>query len=190
MLITTRHSLKDRVDDFYRTPTCAVQALIGIEGNRIPRVIWEPACGDGAIVKPLEAAGRIVVASDLVDRGAGYLSRRDYLMEPVPEGVQGVITNPPYKLAMEFVEKAVREVPYSAWLLRLNFLESVRRMSFFKDISPARVLISSRRLPMMHRDGWAGPKNGSNACHAWFIWDGAAEKTEIGWFDWEEWGDG
>jgi hypothetical protein len=41
--------------------------------------------------------------------GAGYLSRRDYLMEPVPEGVQGVITNPPYKLAMEFVEKAVRE---------------------------------------------------------------------------------
>jgi hypothetical protein len=31
--------------------------------------------------------------------------------------------------------------------------------------------VSSRRLPMMHRFGWDGPRATSNTCYAWFIWD-------------------
>ena len=111
-------------------------------------------------------------------------------METVPPGVGGIITNPPFKLATEFVEKAVREVPYSAWLLRLNFLEGVKRMAFFKAHPPARVWVSSRRLPMMHRDSWDGPESTSNTCHAWFVFDRAEPGTVVGWFDHMEWGDG
>jgi len=33
--------------------------------------IWEPACGDGAISRVLEAAGYQVISTDLIDRGYG-----------------------------------------------------------------------------------------------------------------------
>ena len=102
------------------------------------------------------------------------------------KGVEAVITNPPYKLAVEFAEKALEEVPYLALLLRTNFLESTSRLSFFRKHQPARIWISSRRLPMMHRHGWQGPRAPSNTCFAWFIWDRISEqKRVIDWFDWK-----
>jgi len=49
-----------------------------------------------------------------------------------------------------------------------------------------RVWISSRRLPMMHRHGWQGPRASSNTCFAWFVWDERSEqKRIIDWFDWK-----
>jgi hypothetical protein len=45
-------ALKERGDDLYETPVVAVQALLRHE--RLPRVIWEPACGPGSIVKVCE----------------------------------------------------------------------------------------------------------------------------------------
>ena len=36
---------------------------------------------------------------------------------------------------------------------------------------PARVHVLSRRLPMMHRDGWDGPKASSQMNTAWFVWE-------------------
>ena len=35
----------------------------------MPRCIWEPAAGDGALVRPLEEAGFTVIASDIADDG-------------------------------------------------------------------------------------------------------------------------
>ena len=64
-----RHALADRRDDFYATPLEAIQAFISIERPFIPSRIWEPACGDGAIVMPLREAGYTVHATDLVARG-------------------------------------------------------------------------------------------------------------------------
>ena len=45
-----------------KTPQEAVLALLRVE--RLPHRIWEPACGPGAIVKVLRAAGHDVVAAD------------------------------------------------------------------------------------------------------------------------------
>lgn len=185
MRINSTHSNADRGMDFYPTPTCAIEALIRIESARIPRTIWEPACGDGAIVKPLLAAGYNVIATDLLDRGCGT-GGIDYLTAPVPSLAKGIITNPPYRIAQAFLTKAIRDVPYSAWLLRMNFVESLSRLPFFKTTPPARILVSSRRLPMMHRDGWTGPKSTSNQCHAWFIFERGATQAETMWFDWKD----
>jgi hypothetical protein len=184
--VNSTHSLADRGDDFYPSPIEAVKSLIAIEHERLPSVIWEPACGDGAIVKPLEDAGHYVIATDLVDYGGGYEGDVDYLSAGPHPLVEGIVTNPPYKLATEFVQKAVAEVPYSAWLLRLNFLESIKRLTFFRQTPPARVWVSSRRLPMMHRHGWDGPKSTSNMTYAWFVFEKDARETKIGWFDWAE----
>ena len=61
------HTQADRGHDLYETPACAVQALLRAES--LPRTIWEPAAGRGAIVRELRSAGHVLIASDLVARG-------------------------------------------------------------------------------------------------------------------------
>src|SRR5882672_437547 len=55
--------------DFYPTPPEAVRALLSVE--QFDGTIWEPACGDGAISRELQAHGHSVVATDLINRGHG-----------------------------------------------------------------------------------------------------------------------
>ncbi len=188
MRIQSSHSAKDRGLDAYFSPPEAVVSLANIEAGQIPRKLWEPAAGNGAIVTVLEKFGYYVVATDVADYGfkpcrAGL----DYLKEKPHPTAQGIITNPPYNLATEFAIKAIEEVSYVALLLRTNFLESVHRFEFFKRFPPSRIWISSRRLPMMHRHGWTGPTAPSNTCFAWFIWDNSThDKPLVKWFDWKD----
>ena len=188
MRIQSSHDHAARGLDAYFSPQEAVLSLLGIERNHLPKCIWEPAAGDGAIVQPFKAAGFQVVASDIADYGlAECKAGVDYLKARPLSGVEGIVTNPPYKLAVKFAEKALQEVPYLALLLRTNFLESTARLAFFRQHQPARIWISSRRLPMMHRHGWNGPRAPSNTCFAWFIWDERSEQKRIvDWFDWRQ----
>jgi hypothetical protein len=183
--IQSSHVHAARGLDAYWTPAEASRSLVALEAAWLPRSLWEPAAGDGAIVRVLEAAGYQVHASDIADYGADY-PLADHLTTPPPPGAEGLVTNPPFRLAAQFATTAVSEVPYTALLLRTNFLESVERLAFFGKHPPARVWVSSRRLPMMHRNGWNGPRASSNTCHAWFIWhSAAAQKRQLGWFDWK-----
>ena len=137
-------------------------------------------------MKPLWAAGHHVVASDIADYGGGY-QLADYLKTAAPAGVGGIVTNPPYRFAVEFAQKALTEVGYVALLPRTNFLESTSRLPFFRAQPPARIWISSRRLPMMHRHGWSGPQAPRNTCHAWFVWDAKSSlRGQLDWFDWKD----
>lgn len=84
-------------NDFYPTPANVTRALLAYEGDRIKRLgsVWEPACGDGAMTKEIEAFGLPVFSSDLIDRGcpgAEIRSFYDYSDAIAP----GIITNPPY----------------------------------------------------------------------------------------------
>jgi hypothetical protein len=184
--IQSSHQHVDRGLDAYFSPPEATASLLHIEEKYLPKYIWEPAAGDGAIVRPLREAGLTVIASDIVDYGLEGCRIVDYLKaKPIPD-VKGVVTNPPYKLAMQFAQKALREAPYLALLLRTNFLESTARLPFFHRHQPARIWISSRRLPMMHRHGWQGRRAPSNTCFAWFVWDERCmQKRVIDWFDWK-----
>ena len=187
MRIQSSHHHADRGLDAYFSPPEAVASLLYIEAQYLPKYIWEPAAGDGAIVRPLQDAGFTVIASDIVDYGLdGCKVGVDYLTAKPFCEVEGIITNPPYKLAVQFAEKALKETSYLALLLRTNFLESTARLTFFRKHQPARIWISSRRLPMMHRYGWKGPRAPSNTCFAWFVWDERSEqKRTIDWFDWK-----
>lgn len=188
MRIQSSHDHAARGLDAYFSPPEAVASLIGIEADRLPKRILEPAAGDGAIVRPLRKAGHTVIASDIADYGLDDCRTGvDYLKAKPISGVGGVVTNPPYKLAVQFAQKAIREAPYLALLLRTNFLESTSRLKFFREYQPARIWISSRRLPMMHRLGWEGPRAPSNTCFAWFVWDREeAQKRIVDWFDWRD----
>lgn len=160
-----KHSLKDRKDDLYETPSIATEKLIHAE--KIPHGVWEPACGRGAIASVLAKAGHHVYSSDLVDYGYG-VGRIDFLMER-QSPLESIVTNPPFKLAAEFARHAIKLCPFVAMLVRISFLESESRSDVIGKLS--RVHVFAKRLPMMHRDGWVGPKASNSIAFAWFVWD-------------------
>lgn len=181
-----RHALSERKDDLYETPEVATKALLSAE--HLPEIIWEPACGPGAIVRVLRGAGHKVYATDLVDYGCpDSESRRDFLLDRHPDFYVGaIVTNPPYKLANEFARHALTiGVPKIVMLLRLAFMESERRTAILDGGQLARVHVFRNRLPMMHRDGWSGPKASSSTAFAWFVWDrdhkGPTELRRLSW---------
>lgn len=180
-----RAALSSRKDDLYETPEVAIEALL--RAVLLPHFIWEPACGPGSIVRSLRSSGRNVIATDLVDyRCPNSQSGIDFLMErKAPPLTQAIITNPPFKLAGEFVERGLELCPRVIMLLRLAFLESKRRTAILDGGSLASVLVFKNRLPMMHRGGWDGNKSGSAMAFAWFCWDrehkGPATISRIAW---------
>jgi hypothetical protein len=183
-----RAALRERRDDLYETPAVAVEALL--EHERLPVVIWEPACGPGAIVKVLRRHGHTVVATNLDDYGCpDSTSRVDFLMEHrVPDRVEAIVTNPPFKLAHQFMRHALFLCPRVIMLGRLAWLESERRRDVLENAGLARVHVFSRRIPMMHRHGWNGRRIGnSGMAFGWFVWDqahcGPATVQRISWRD-------
>jgi len=93
------------------------------------------------------------------------------LEHKLPKCCECILTNPPFSLAEEFVEHALELCPHVIMLLRLAFLESERRSRILDTGSLARIHVFRRRLPMMHRDSWTGPKASSAMAFAWFVWD-------------------
>ena len=180
-----RHRLSDRRDDLYETPPEAVRGLLAVE--EIPSgAIWEPACGPGAIVRVLRAAGHEVYATDLVDYDSPDQDAHgiDFLMEhgSAPYYIGSIITNPPFKLADQFVRHALLLCPRVYMLLRLAFLESERRSAILESGWLKRVYVFRERLPMMHRAGWQGPRASSSIPFAWFVFDrGPIELRRISW---------
>ena len=173
-----RHSLAERGNDLYETPTVAVEALLRVE--RLPRRLWEPACGRSAIVRVLRSHGHEVIGSDLVDYGdPTCFYRHDFLMEKLPRGCEAIVTNPPFKLVEQFVAHAIDLCPLVIMLLRLAFLEAgagrtkkaALRRYVLDECPPTRIHVFRLRLPMMHRDQWAGRKTNSGMAFSWYIWD-------------------
>lgn len=87
-----------RAFDWY--PTGQPEAVRGLlfRDNDLIRAcgaVWEPACGDGAMVREIRRAGIPCVASDLVDRACEDSTVADfYSFERA--GARAIITNPPY----------------------------------------------------------------------------------------------
>lgn len=178
-MVGARKAQSIRGDDFYASPPEAVEALLKVETFDGP--IWEPACGDGAISRVLIQHGHEVVSTDLVSRGYG-LSGRDFLFETRTEA-PNIITNPPFKLAEQFADRAVSLTTGKvAFLMRLVWLEGRRRRKFFQSTPLARVHVFSGRIPRMHRGDYDGPKSSSSIAFAWFVWDHAhTGAPRLGW---------
>lgn len=179
-----RAPLQERRGDCYDTPPEAVHALLKAE--KLPHMIWEPACGTGNIVKVLREAGHFVIATDLNERGCpDSTSRYDFLLPSPKVNCEAIVTNPPFALAERFVDVALNRAPLVVMLLRLAFYESERRKWILENGKLARIHVFSKRLPMMHRAGWEGRKANSGMAFAWFVWDrwhqGATMIDRIDW---------
>ena len=174
--------------DFYPTHPGATRALLMVEA--FDGLIWEPACGDGAMSRVLEAAGNEVISTDLIDRGYGE-GGRAFLMEWAPRAPH-IVTNPPFRWAREFADRALllSRAPGGkvALFLRLAFLEGLGRQRWFATTPLARVWVMSRRVPMQ-RGRLVESNSGEGAgviAFAWFVWEhGHAGPPQLGWLDWK-----
>lgn len=111
----------------------------------------------------------------------------DFLSAGNKESYNGdIITNPPYKHALEFVEKAlslVEEKRKVAMFLRIQFLEGQRRRKLFDREPPKAIYVLSRRLSCAKNGDFENYGNGA-VCYAWFVWEkGFGGKTVVEWIN-------
>lgn len=169
-------------EDYYATEPKAVEHLMRLE--QFNHDIWEPACGEGHISEVLKAHGYKVVSTDFVDRNYGGIG--DFLAIDNIYWHGDIITNPPYKYAQEFVEKALSIIPDGnkvAMFLKLTFLEGKARKELFKTNPPKTVWVSSSRLKCA-MNGEFDAVGGSATAYAWYIWEkGFKGDPVIKWFN-------
>ncbi len=169
-------------EDYYATEPAATEWLCKLEQFSGP--ILEPSCGEGHISEVLKAQGYDVTSRDLVNRGYG--DEADFLSIDNTEWMGDIVTNPPYKFAREFVEKALQIVPAGnkvAMFLKLTFLEGKARRNLFRTAPPIRVWVSSSRLKCA-MNGEFDAMGGSATAYAWFVWQkGYKGVTIIKWFN-------
>ena len=164
-------------DDFYATPTKCTDALLRVEQFTGP--IWEPACGNGAISRALPGT---VISTDLVDRGFGA-SRRDFLMER-DLLAPNIVTNPPFKLADEFVLHGLAlGAEKIAIFMRLAWLEGrARHASLWGPHPAARIWVFCGRQTLWRGDDPDAKDKGGAIAFAWFVWErGYQGAPAIGW---------
>ena len=158
--------------DFYATPPeCTIALLDNFDWLFSGSRIWEPACGDGAISKVLEGRGYEVISTDLYYRGYGD-SGMNFLNADCNCG--GIITNPPFNLASEFIERsAAKNVPF-AMLTKATFWHAKKREQLFRSTKPMAIIAMTWRPSM-------SPERGKSPTmdFIWTVWGSApSKKTE------------
>ena len=179
-----------RAEDFYPTgQPDAVRALLTRDGDRIRSLgaVWEPACGDGALVREIRAAGIPCCASDLIDRGCPDSWQADYFTCLRSRG-DSIITNPPYNLinARDGHGKWLRhtlDMPgwrYLALLLSWDWPAArANGLGAMLDANPFSYCYLMRWKLDFTGEGSPPQRN------AWFVWDRDDVRTEPGfrWLD-------
>ena len=181
-VMAQRHEPADSPDDF-PTPPWATRALVEhiIGVDRVKGLsCLEPACGRGYMAKPLAEYFGKVDAADAYHYG--FAPVRDFLTFPYEAlSHDWVITNPPFRLAEEFVERALVVARQGvAILARTVFLESVGRYeSIFKDRPPTVFAQFSERVPMVK--GRVDAKASTATGYAWFVWQKNGDGPRLTW---------
>lgn len=171
-VMAQRVEAKDSPDDF-PTPPWATRALIEHILSKCTvekHSCLEPACGAGHMARVLGEYFKEVRSSDAFDYGFGPV--RDFLTYPYEtNAVDWVITNPPFRLAEEFVIRALSVARYGvAILARTVFLESVGRYEgIFRNAPPSKFAQFVERVPMVK--GRLDAKATTATGYAWLVWE-------------------
>lgn len=201
--------------DYFPTPPWATRALcewlLDQGYHLISSTCLEPACGEMHMVRPLAeyfhsvSAGDVQAYTPVADLGRNgwrvdgpHLS--DFLLTGRMEApVDWVITNPPFNLAVEFIETALGIARAGvAMLVRTAFLESEGRVTgLFARTPPSDVIVFGERVVILKgrliRSGAVDPfadKPGTKAStatsYAWLVWrkgkQASGEPTRLRWF--------
>jgi hypothetical protein len=154
--------------DLYETPAWVTATLLQ-DGLRPAERIWEPACGSGKMVSALGVLDAEIIGTD-IDTGIDFLQATEPL-------AQAIITNPPYVLAQEFIEHALRLTApdgFVAMLLRTDYDHAKTRQHLFGGCPHF-----ARKLVLTKRIKWFEDTKGQPSFnHAWYVWDWLNEGAE------------
>jgi hypothetical protein len=162
-ILANQSSKKRRALDFYPTPPDVTHALMDFLHLHWSTLVWEPACGDGAMAEVFKKRGYKVMASDLRETGYGQ-GGVDFL--ETRRDCDAIITNPPFSLSEQFIRHGISQAPVVAMLLKSQYWHAAKRMDLFTDFPPAYV------LPLTWRpDFMGGERGGAPTMEVlWTVW--------------------
>lgn len=185
-----------RVDnDFYATDPKAVEMLLStgvFDWYYLPWIdVLEPCVGQGHIIDTVKnfynkTKELRITTIDLIDRGYPNTIITDFLIWKPDKGYDLIITNPPYSLAKEFVEKGMECLEVGgimAMFLKIQFLEGAKREELFDKYPPKYIYVFRNRMATWNsgqpKDPKTGKKWATTMCHAWFVWEKGSNTEPI-----------
>jgi len=142
MSSTNRGTVRE-VNDHYDTPAYTTRSLLGVHTINYP--VMEPCAGNLAIVKMLDG-GKVHTMDINEDMSTDH--HGDYLKQKGVPKVNTIITNPPFNIALEIIEKALKDVADGGeviMLLRLNFLGAQKRKKFWQSAPLKNIYVLTKR---------------------------------------------
>ena len=174
------NSGKRRKSDFYVTPYSLTRLLL--DDVSLGEPILEPSEGNGAITKVLKEYGHhSVVGQDINTTGHDFLNEQ--------HKYHTIITNPPYSLAFQFIQKAKQISEEFYFLLPLSYLHGKQRFDhIYQDtLFPLESVRLFTRYPLL-----TGPEDTREdgkfqtgmVVYAWYHWQkGYIGEPMIKWLD-------
>ena len=165
--------------DFYETPYTLTRKFLEVENFNKDQSICEPACGGGAITKVIKEYwnDNLITAYDKETNFLWDYNEYNY-----------IITNPPFSLAFEFIQKAKQLAKSKfALLLPLYYLHGKKRYDeIFSDrtygLEKIYVFTRSPMLGETLRED--GKHNTGMMPYAWYVWkNGYTGQPILDWID-------
>ena len=150
-----RREAHDSLDDFPTPPWAAraicehLQAEFGFDLSTM--TAWEPACNRGAFARGLADYFQSLYLTDVFDYGFADMNEQIDFTMAYPEAKDFILTNPPFRLAKEFIERALICAGVGcAFLVRNAFVEGESRYyELFSKTPPTQLLYFSERVVML-----------------------------------------
>lgn len=161
---------KVREHEFYATPRSAIEPfLLELDADRVRSMRWsEPCAGDNAIINEMWRTHKV---EPMQWGWCEIREGKDYLTNYIDEigVVDGIITNPPFSLAVDFINTSLKHSDFTAYLLRLNFWGSKKRKEWWQEMQET--IPVTHQFTLADRPSFTG--KGTDATeYAWFVWDG------------------
>lgn len=163
--------------DFYPTDPLFTEILC----DKIPfkGAIWEPACGDGAIVNVLRNRGHRVVATDAFSYLKKFYHEKLDFLGDHDVTAPNIVTNPPSFCFDMFLVRALERARNRVAFLFGSFILTSSRSRYeniFKKHRPYHIIHIVNRMKVFGES--------SQFTHCWAIWDKQADSNRLTTVEW------
>ena len=168
---------KRQGEDYYATPPTTTKLFLDSFDLSKFKNILEPSCGGGYMAEVIKEyyPNANIDCTDLIDRGYGQ-GGIDFLNHNFDKQYDLVITNPPFKLAKEFIEKALEVSNDTVIMLaKIQLLESEDRKDFLKNSCLKYIYGHSKRQSCWKNGDSINPNTGKQwsgaMMLAWYVFE-------------------
>lgn len=181
----TNRGAKRRPQDFYSTPIECVTAILNELDVPDGIKILDPCAGSGHVIQAInEMYNNVHVDAieirpeekEILNKYTDSIQIGDFLETDIKTGYDLVISNPPYSLAQEFIDKGLKclnDTGKLVYLLRTNFLESNKRFKWWQNKLPSGIYV------LHARPSFTDDKHTDACSYSWFVWDKSSDKQVI-----------